>query len=84
MTFLAMAFMAETFQAPLISLIPLVIVVRTSCPRNSLLVLQLVAYAAGIRLPYGIPGGLSAVSVGTALAWTFKASHFDHRVSKSG
>ena len=33
------------------------------------LTIVLVSWMAGVRLPYGLPGGLAAVVVGTVLAW---------------
>jgi adenine/guanine/hypoxanthine permease len=37
----------------------------------------LVSWTAGVRLPGGLPGGLAAVLVGTALAWLARLFHFD-------
>src|SRR5216684_2541541 len=41
------------------------------------LTIVLVSWMAGIRLPYGLPGGLAAVVLGTALAWLAKLLHLD-------
>src|SRR5215469_3992917 len=41
------------------------------------LTIVLVSWMAGMRLPYGLPGGLSAVVLGTVLAWLAKLVHFD-------
>src|SRR5438093_971230 len=41
------------------------------------LTIVLVSWMAGIRLPYGLPGGLAAVVLGTALAWLAKLVHLD-------
>jgi adenine/guanine/hypoxanthine permease len=41
------------------------------------LTIVLVSWMAGVRLPYGLPGGLVAVLLGTALAWLAKLFHLD-------
>jgi AGZA family xanthine/uracil permease-like MFS transporter len=41
------------------------------------LTIVLVSWMAGIRLPYGLPGGLAAVVLGTVLAWLAKLVHLD-------
>jgi len=41
------------------------------------LTIVLVSWMAGVRLPYGLPGGLAAVLLGTALAWLAKLFHLD-------
>src|SRR6266853_4972410 len=41
------------------------------------LTIVLVSWMAGIRLPYGLPGGLVAVVLGTVLAWLAKLVHLD-------
>jgi adenine/guanine/hypoxanthine permease len=41
------------------------------------LTIVLVSWMAGIRLPFGLPGGLAAVVLGTVLAWLAKLVHFD-------
>src|SRR5690348_11507067 len=41
------------------------------------LAVVLVSWMAGVRLPYGLPGGLVAVILGTALAWLAKLLHLD-------
>ncbi len=41
------------------------------------LAIVLVSWMAGVRLPYGLPGGLVAVVLGTALAWLAKLVHLD-------
>ena len=100
-TFMAMAFIADVFAAPIIALVPMIIVVRTSTRR---LVVgrcedvaecsvmggdvmwrhaQFVAYGSGMRLPYGVPGGLAAVVIGTTMAWGFRATGFDDGVGAS-
>jgi len=42
------------------------------------LTIVLVSWMAGVRLPYGLPGGLAAVLLGTALAWLAKLFHLDN------
>ena len=37
----------------------------------------LVSWTAGVRLPFGLPGGLVAVALGTALAWLARLFHLD-------
>src|ERR1700722_6772328 len=37
----------------------------------------LVSWLAGVRLPFGLPGGLAAVVVGTILAWLARLFHLD-------
>src|SRR6266571_2940590 len=37
----------------------------------------LISWTAGVRLPYGLPGGLAAVAVGTVLAWLARLFHLD-------
>jgi len=37
----------------------------------------LVSWLAGVRLPWGLPGGLAAVVVGTVLAWLARLFHLD-------
>lgn len=54
-TFIAMDFALRIFDLPLVAFLPL-----------GILFLQ---YLTGIRYPCGIPGGLLAVMVGTAIAW---------------
>src|ERR1700751_4562838 len=41
------------------------------------LTIVLVSWMAGVRLPFGLPGGLAAVVLGTALAWLAKLVHLD-------
>lgn len=55
-TFIAMDFTLKTFQNPIIALLPLGII--------------LLHYFSHIRFPWGIPGGLAAIIIGTLLAWT--------------
>ena len=41
------------------------------------LTIVLVSWMAGMRLPFGLPGGLAAVVLGTGLAWLAKLLHLD-------
>jgi adenine/guanine/hypoxanthine permease len=41
----------------------------------------LISWTAGIRLPFGLPGGLTAVIVGTVLAWGATALHLSNVMS---
>lgn len=59
-TFISMNFIFWLFASPEIALLPMLII--------------LFAYAMPGKLPKGIPGGLAAVAVGTALAWALKAA----------
>ncbi len=58
-TFIAMGFAFQIFASPAIALAPMLLIV--------------VAYGAGIRLPLGIPAGLCAIVLGVAVAWGLKA-----------
>jgi len=58
-TFIAMGFVFQIFAAPALALLPMMVI--------------LVSYAARLRLPLGLPGGLVAVLLGTGLGWTFRA-----------
>lgn len=54
-TFIAMGFVFQMFAMPIVALLPMVLI--------------LVAYAARIRFPFGLPGGFVAVAAGVLLAW---------------
>lgn len=54
-TFISMDFVFRIYADPLLGLIPLAII--------------LVQYIGRLRLPFGLPAGLIAVVIGTALAW---------------
>lgn len=58
--FISMEFVLRTFAVPLVALVPLAIL--------------LARYLGHARLPFGLPGGLCAVAVGTALAWGLRAA----------
>ncbi|MFQ5731943.1 MAG: NCS2 family permease, partial [Planctomycetaceae bacterium] len=53
--FIAMTFALQIFQRPLVAMLPLAIV--------------LITYFAGRKFPFGLPGGLVAVALGTLCAW---------------
>jgi len=55
LTFISMDFAFQTFEKPLIAMLPLAII--------------LVQYFSKIRFPFGLPGGLVALAAGTVLAW---------------
>ncbi len=54
-TFISMDFAFQTFEKPLIAMLPLAII--------------LMQYFAKVRFPLGLPGGLVAVAAGSILAW---------------
>jgi AGZA family xanthine/uracil permease-like MFS transporter len=62
-TFIAAGFLFRTFATPLVAFLPLGAVLLT--------------YFGRVRFPWGIPGGLVAVLLGTALAWATPLLHFD-------
>jgi len=62
-TFIAAGFLWKTFASPLVAFLPLGVVLLT--------------YFGRVRFPFGLPGGLVAVSLGTALAWLTPFLHFD-------
>ena len=59
LTFIAMGFAFQIFASPSIALVPMLLVV--------------IAYAARVRLPLGLPAGLFALALGMALAWGLRA-----------
>lgn len=63
-TFIAAGFLFKTFASPLVAFLPLGAVLLT--------------YFGRVRFPGGLPGGLVAVLLGTALAWLSPGMHFDH------
>lgn len=58
-TFISMDFVFKMYSEPLIALVPMVVI--------------LVAYMSRIRLPLGLPGGLTAVAIGAGTAWLLHA-----------
>ncbi|MFQ5894993.1 MAG: NCS2 family permease [Nitrospinota bacterium] len=54
-SFIAMDFLFRIFEMPLVAMAPLAII--------------LLQYFSRARFPLGLPGGMAAVAVGTALAW---------------
>jgi adenine/guanine/hypoxanthine permease len=57
-TFISMGFVFQIFSAPVIALLPMLLILFT--------------YGGKIRLPLGLPGGFVAVCVGVAIAWILK------------
>lgn len=68
--FISMEFILRSFDKPLVALAPLGIV--------------LVTYLSRVRWPLGLPGGLIAVIVGTALAWILKLGGLPGAVEVGG
>jgi adenine/guanine/hypoxanthine permease len=62
-TFISMGFVFQIFARPWIALLPMLLLLAT--------------YASRARLPFGVPGGLAAVLVGTVLAWILRAVDVD-------
>lgn len=61
--FISMTFALQIFQKPLVAMLPLAVV--------------LITYFSRTRFPLGLPGGLIAVVLGTAMAWLMTVvSHF--------
>ncbi len=58
-TFIAVGFVFQIFASPAVALLPMMLI--------------LVAYASRVRMPWGIPGGLLALLVGTGLGWGLRA-----------
>ena len=63
-TFIAMDFALRIFDRPLLAFLPLSII--------------LIEYFARIKFPFGLPGGLLALCMGTVLAWLLQASGFNY------
>lgn len=63
-TFIAMGFIFQIFASPAIAILPMMMI--------------LVTYASGVKLPLGLPGGLVAVLTGVALAWALRAVGFPY------
>lgn len=64
LTFISMDFVFRIFARPAMAIVPMMII--------------LVVYAARLRLPFGIPGGLLALVVGTATAWLLRVGGYEH------
>jgi AGZA family xanthine/uracil permease-like MFS transporter len=58
-TFISMGFVFQIFARPWIALFPMLLLLAT--------------YGSRVRLPFGLPGGLTAVVLGTAFAWILRA-----------
>jgi AGZA family xanthine/uracil permease-like MFS transporter len=61
-TFIAMGFVFQIFASPIVAIIPMFLI--------------LIQYSSGARMPFGLPGGLLAIVIGTALAWIARANHW--------
>lgn len=61
-TFIAMGFIFQIFNTPLIALFPALLV--------------LIGYAGRVRWPFGLPTGFIAVVAGTLAAWLLRGFHF--------
>ncbi len=59
-TFISMGFVFQLFASPLVAVVPMMIIVVT--------------YASGVRLPLGAPAGLAAILAGAAIAWVLDLS----------
>jgi AGZA family xanthine/uracil permease-like MFS transporter len=58
-TFIAMGFVFQIFAAPLLAILPMIMI--------------LACYASGLKMPFGLPGGMLAVGTGVAIAWLLRA-----------
>lgn len=63
-TFIAMGFVFQIFATPIIALLPMMLI--------------LVNYSSGIKLPLGLPGGLLAVLIGTGFGWGLRALGYSY------
>jgi AGZA family xanthine/uracil permease-like MFS transporter len=68
-TFIAAGFLFRMFASPVVAFLPFGAVLLT--------------YFGRVRFPWGIPGGLVAVALGTALAWGTHLVAFDSAVFRS-
>jgi adenine/guanine/hypoxanthine permease len=59
LTFISMAFVFQIFASPGLAVLPAFLI--------------LFVYSSRVRLPWGLPGGLVAVALGTGLAWGLRA-----------
>ncbi|RLB60010.1 MAG: NCS2 family permease, partial [Deltaproteobacteria bacterium] len=69
-SFIAIDFAIRTFEAPLVAILPLAVILAT--------------YFARTKMPFRLPGGLWAVGLGTAAAWILVALGEPSPVSTSG
>jgi len=58
-TFISMGFIFQIFASPLLAILPMMMI--------------LVCYASGLKMPLGLPGGMLAVGTGVAIAWLLRA-----------
>lgn len=59
LSFMTLGFAFQIFASPTIAIVPMMLI--------------LIVYGARVRLPLRLPGGLLAVGIGVAAAWTLKA-----------
>jgi AGZA family xanthine/uracil permease-like MFS transporter len=64
LTFIAMGFVFQLFASPALGLVPMMLI--------------LMSYGSGLRPPFGLPGGLAAVALGTLLAWACRWAGLDY------
>lgn len=64
LTFIAMGFVFQLFTSPALGLVPMMLI--------------LAAYGSRLRPPFGLPGGLAAVTLGTLLAWGCRWLGYDY------
>ena len=64
LTFIAMGFVFQIFAMPVIAIVPMMLI--------------LINYASGIKLPFRIPGGLLAVGIGTLTAWILRSAGYGY------
>ena len=62
LTFISMGFAFQIFSSPAIAILPMFLIV--------------IAYAARLRLPFGVPAGLAAILAGVAIAWGLRWAGF--------
>lgn len=62
LTFISMGFAFQIFASPAIAILPMFLIV--------------IAYAARLRLPFGVPAGLVAIAIGVAIAWVLRGMGF--------
>ena len=62
LTFISMGFAFQIFASPAIAILPMFLIV--------------IAYAARLRLPFGVPAGLVAIVIGVLIAWVLRWAGF--------
>jgi len=64
MTFISMGFVFQIFASPALAVIPAFLI--------------LLVYSSRVKLPWGLPGGLVAVLLGTGIAWGLRSLGYDY------